>query len=1110
MANKSLTDISYVTYNTTQKKLDVLNLNYKNINHVNKITFEAESSRFINFNFGKRVTLKNVQILSGAQVAVESTVWYKRRGVPQYSRYFENTTSKFDLIDQDDIIFELNFTQPTPSLFFYDPDYTDNIFTVDEDNNTHIIWYYETQSPQKLPNDFIKRYSNNIPIGTYSIYEFNKQLFNVFLDGRIFKEEYPIEIVGKYPKLKLNLHPRSEYRIIIDKDSPLFTYLGITQADMVIIPNVSYSIPFTYDPYSNTEFVMRYNNSGKYDSYRTGTTISPFISHIPITDESNNEIRYTTSDKEIRINLLANAMMEFEGNVLLEESITDQQSSGLFTYFNDISCNTITSNYFTSNSIYTNDASLGLIDISGTLYSYNLDSSNITINTSDISNNITASNLSSNLVSTNLINTEFIDVSNGFIKLNNSKNFNISYNKYKFIRFDLSINNLNTDKTTTFNNFKFYDISNSNPLFRLWTYNSNNYTLYNTIYDNSINYTGDASSIIFDFKNPVPQGISFSYNKNDIGKIFKIDSSNNNIHYKPSNDNNLGINNVIQAQLPDNSYDLVGINSLLTQQHGGTIIDPNVRTTSAGGVRVKIGDNQFEDLVTDISYTIVDKNTNELVGIDDASVNIIRDFLRFENTNPLRPYEEFVYFSSNETKLLFFIDNSFIDISYSLLYDSSYSFFKHFFEPDISFLTPNDLKSGATVFWNENTGAETSNDAPLTLLNSNTDWNLNLRDPSNNIDISGNASVSDNSGNIFAALLTLRDEFVQNPEIIPYYKNDTYTDISSGEWTVINFNKQYKNRFFLSDYSNNYLDYSSNNIYISIPYTADIINIDNSSNVLLKHKMDSQGPTYDSSFVNLNKNFIMIEKNIVAKDISCLDISLSNIFGNKEYLINNLDVSNNCTVKNIETYINGDPSYVGFSTSRKITKMANYISSGDISNSGFRMEIGPEISGNNAGWYIKMIGDNNSNNSGDAAIIFRPKDILGLDNTWFDMSCDLVLSNSAFNIVSDDRYKHNEIDISNATLTVKKIVPKSYIKTRDLYDSNYNIDITNAPPGTTYESGYIAQDILTIPELVHVVQNGYKLSINYNGIQPYLCKAIQELYAEVVSLELQIQALENI
>ena len=168
MTNETLTDISYVTYNTTQKKLDVLNLNYKNINHVNKITFEAESAKFINFKFGKRVTLKNVQILSGAQVAVESTIWYKRRGVPHYSKYFENTTSKFDLIDQDDIIFELNFIQPTPSLFFYDPDYTDNIFTVDEDNNTHIIWYYETQSPDSLPNNFIKRYNKERNINKIS------------------------------------------------------------------------------------------------------------------------------------------------------------------------------------------------------------------------------------------------------------------------------------------------------------------------------------------------------------------------------------------------------------------------------------------------------------------------------------------------------------------------------------------------------------------------------------------------------------------------------------------------------------------------------------------------------------------------------------------------------------------------------------------------------------------------------------------------------------------------------------------------------------------------------------------------------------------------------
>lgn len=1108
MTSKSLTDISYVTYQNT-RKLDVLNLNYKNINHANKITFEVESSRFINFNFGKRVSLKNIQILSGSQYAVESTVWYKRRGVPHYSRYFENT-SKFDIIDQDDIILELNFTQPTPSLFFYDPDYTDNIFTVDENNNTHIIWYYKTQSPDST-NSTIKRYSNNIPIGTYSIYEFNKQLFNVFLDGRIFKEEYPIEIIGKYPKLKLNLHSRSKYSIIIDKDSPLFTYLGITQgADLSFNPDVSYGIPFTFDPYSNTEFVMRYNNFGKYDIYRTGATIAPFISHIPITDESGNIITYTTSEREIRINLLETSIIEVEGKVLLEESITNQLTSGLFTYFNDISCNNINSNYFTSNSINTNDASFRLLDISGTLYSKNMDSSNIIINRCDISNTITASNLYSNDVNVNLINSEFIDISNGYVKLNNSSNFNISYNKYKFIRFDLIINNLNTDKSSTFNNLKFYDIGNNNPLFRVWTLSNNNYTLVNTIYDNSINYTGDASSIIFDFKNPVPQGISFSYNKNDIGKIFKIDSSNNNIHYKPTNNSHIGSNNIIQAQIPDNSYDLVGINLLLTQQHGGTSVNPNVRTTSAGGVRVKIGNNQFEDLVTDISYTIVDKNTyNTTSSPQAASVNIIRDFLRFKNTNPLRPYEEFVYFSSNKTQLLFFIDNSSIDVSYSLLYDSSYSFFKHFFEPDISFITPNDLKSGATVFWNENTGAETSNDAPLTLLNSNTDWNLNLRDPSNNIDISGNTSVSDNSGNIFAALLTIRDEFVQNPEIIPYYKNDTYTDISSGEWTAINYNKHYKNRFFLSDYSNNYLDYSSNNIYISIPYTADIIYIDNSSNVLLKHKLDSQGPTYDSSLVNLNKNSVIIEKNIIAKDIYCLDISLSNIFGNKEYLINNLDVSNNCNVKNIETYINNDPSYIGFSTTQKITKMANYISTDDISNSGFRMEIGPEISGNNAGWYIKMIGDNNSNNSGDAALIFRPKDILGLNNTWFDMSCDLVLSNSAFNNVSDDRYKHNERDISNAILTVKQITPKTYIKTRNLYDYSYNIDINNIPPGTTYESGYIAQDILTIPELIHVVQNGYKLSVNYNGIQPYLCKAIQELYAEVLSLESQIQIHEN-
>ena len=1107
MANASLTDISYVTFNTTTKKKEVLNLNYKNIKNINKITFEAESSKYIKFNFGKRVTLTDVQVLTGSQTAVESTLWYKRRGVPHYSKYFETTKTVFDISDQDDIIFELGFSQPTPSLFFYNPHHTDDIFIVDEPNNTHLIWYYEDSESDISSVYYKPRYSNNIPIGKYSIYEFNKQLFDIFLDGRIFKSEYPLEIEGSYPNFKLNYHCRSQYKIIIDKDSPLFSYLGITQnASFIVNPDDSFYTTFKYDPYEDTQFVMQYNNTGKYDNYQTGTTISPFISVLPITDSSGNTITY--SDMQVRINLLANAMIEFEGNVLLEESITDKQSAGLYTYFNDLSCNFINSNILTSSSINTNDLSFILLDLSGTLYSKIIDCSNINTNICDISNDVIASTISSNITYANFINTQLIDISNGYIKLNNSKNFNLSYNKYKFIKFDLSINHLNSDKNITLNNLRFYDISNSNPNFRLWTYNNNNYTLFNSTYDNSINYTGDASSIVFDFEGSVPQGLSFSYNKNDIGKIFKIDTSNNNIHYKPSNSNHLGTDKIIQAQLPDNSYDLVGINSLLTQNHGGTTLDPDIVTTTDGGFIVKVDEGQYENLITDISYTIVDKNTNDLSGVDDVSINLIRDFVKFLNTNPLRPYEEFVPFSYNKTKLLFLIDNSAADISYTVLYDSSNSFFKHFFEPDISFLTPNDLKSGAVSFSNVNNN---SNHAPLTLLNSNTNWNTTLRNPTNNIDISGNSSVSDNSGNIFAALLTLKNEFVQNPEIIPYYKNDTHADISSGEWTAITYNKYYKNRFFLSDYSGNYLDYSSNNIYISIPYSSNIINIDNSSNVLLKHKLDIQGPTYDFSLVNLNKNSISIEKNIIAKDISCSDVSFSNIFGNKEFIINNIDVSNTCTLKNIQTYINSDPSNIGFQTIDAATsRLAYYSSSTDVSYNGFRMEIGPEVSGNNAGWYIKMIGDYNKNGSGDAALIFRPKDLSGNDKSWFDMSCDLVLSNSAFNNVSDDRYKHNEIDISNAILTVKKIVPKSYIKTRDLYDYSYNMNISNAPPGTIYESGYIAQEILTIPELMHVVQNGYKLSINYSGIQPYLCKAIQELYTEVVTLEAQIQVLENV
>ena len=110
-------------------------------------------------------------------------------------------------------------------------------------------------------------------------------------------------------------------------------------------------------------------------------------------------------------------------------------------------------------------------------------------------------------------------------------------------------------------------------------------------------------------------------------------------------------------------------------------------------------------------------------------------------------------------------------------------------------------------------------------------------------------------------------------------------------------------------------------------------------------------------------------------------------------------------------------------------------------------------------------------------------------------------------VSSDDRIKHNEVDISNALTTVNKLKSKFYIKTSitdtcgNEYSRNHNFTSNGLPENALYESGYIAQDISNIVELNHLVSgseydqsgNPTALALNYIGIQPYLTKGIQEL-----------------
>ena len=118
-------------------------------------------------------------------------------------------------------------------------------------------------------------------------------------------------------------------------------------------------------------------------------------------------------------------------------------------------------------------------------------------------------------------------------------------------------------------------------------------------------------------------------------------------------------------------------------------------------------------------------------------------------------------------------------------------------------------------------------------------------------------------------------------------------------------------------------------------------------------------------------------------------------------------------------------------------------------------------------------------------------------------------------ITSDDRYKHNETDISNAINIIKLIRPKKYIKTKQLYDESYNFNII--PNDAKMDSGYIAQEIYSITDLSYVVNSDNNInSINYSAIQPYLVKSLQELYSiinqqtiTISNLQQEIQLLEN-
>ena len=111
---------------------------------------------------------------------------------------------------------------------------------------------------------------------------------------------------------------------------------------------------------------------------------------------------------------------------------------------------------------------------------------------------------------------------------------------------------------------------------------------------------------------------------------------------------------------------------------------------------------------------------------------------------------------------------------------------------------------------------------------------------------------------------------------------------------------------------------------------------------------------------------------------------------------------------------------------------------------------------------------------------------------------------------SDDRLKHNETEIKNATATLAKIKPYVYDMTETFLPADYKGPLDEKKTPYHKESGFIAQEIQQIPELEHLVVPGdettpYKLK--YDGFLAFMVQASQERASEVQALKSELQAL---
>ena len=171
-----------------------------------------------------------------------------------------------------------------------------------------------------------------------------------------------------------------------------------------------------------------------------------------------------------------------------------------------------------------------------------------------------------------------------------------------------------------------------------------------------------------------------------------------------------------------------------------------------------------------------------------------------------------------------------------------------------------------------------------------------------------------------------------------------------------------------------------------------------------------------------------------------------------------------------------------------------------------------------------------ADNTPRRSLVIAPQDTTTLNNadnltlfqsqvysTHIGLRVDSGIYGSNLYMASDDRRKHNEISLGDGVglAAINQLECKIYEKTEKLYTDGS----TRPESDTDYhiEAGVIAQDVAQIPELAFTVIGGdytdsdgatvhQEYALDYQSINTFAIKAIQELSAKVAALEARLNA----